>query len=62
MQCKLSMSIKQVITVMMGDETFTKLNHPGLEYAVVGQTGPSHAPSFEVAVTLNGVEFRGVGG
>ena len=40
----------------------THLHPPGLEYVIISQTGPSHAPSFEVEVTLNGVPYRGVGG
>ena len=47
---------------MKNDILIIDSHYPGLEYAVVGQSGPSHAPSFEMAVTLNGVEYRGVGG
>ena len=35
---------------------------PGLEYQVIGHTGQAHAPTFTMAVTLNGVQYTGTAG
>ncbi|XP_075407014.1 double-stranded RNA-specific editase B2 [Tenrec ecaudatus] len=34
---------------------------PGLQYTMVSQTGPVHAPVFAVAVEVNGLTFEGTG-
>nr|XP_057915832.1 double-stranded RNA-specific editase B2 isoform X1 [Doryrhamphus excisus] len=34
---------------------------PGLQYRVVSQTGPVHAPVFSIAVEVNGLTFEGTG-
>jgi double stranded RNA-specific editase B len=34
---------------------------PGLQYRMVSQTGPVHAPVFAVAVEVNGLTFEGTG-
>uniref|UniRef100_A0A3Q3GTF7 Adenosine deaminase RNA specific B2 (inactive) n=1 Tax=Labrus bergylta TaxID=56723 RepID=A0A3Q3GTF7_9LABR len=34
---------------------------PGLQYCVVSQTGPVHAPVFSIAVEVNGLTFEGIG-
>ena len=35
---------------------------PGLDYVVLSQSGPSHAPHFQIGVTLQGTQFVGTGG
>ena len=34
---------------------------PGLDYVVLSQSGPSHAPHFQIGVTLQGTQFVGAG-
>lgn len=34
---------------------------PGLQYRIVSQTGPVHAPLFSIAVDVNGLTFEGTG-
>ena len=34
----------------------------GLDYVVLSQSGPSHAPHFQIGVTLQGTQFLGTGG
>uniref|UniRef100_A0A3Q3A0W7 DRBM domain-containing protein n=1 Tax=Kryptolebias marmoratus TaxID=37003 RepID=A0A3Q3A0W7_KRYMA len=34
---------------------------PGLQYRLVSQTGPVHAPVFSIAVEVNGLTFEGTG-
>ena len=45
-----------VLASLVGD-VFT-----GLEYVVLNQSGPSHAPHFQIGVNLNGRQFVGAGG
>ena len=34
---------------------------PGLDYVVLSQSGPSHAPHFQIGVTVQGTQFVGTG-
>ena len=56
------MNTKQAITTPSKVKSKDKIIFAGLAYVTLGQLGPSHAPQFKVGVTVNGVQYEGVGG
>ncbi|XP_028824517.1 double-stranded RNA-specific editase B2 isoform X2 [Denticeps clupeoides] len=65
-QCKLRPVCRRRLLSSWSDapkNALVQLNElrPGLQYRVVSQTGPVHAPLFVLAVDVNGLTFEGTG-
>ncbi|KAM5235009.1 double-stranded RNA-specific editase B2 [Ctenodactylus gundi] len=61
--CKLQLIWKKLSWSMAPKNALVQLHElkPGLQYRMVSQTGPVHAPVFAVAVEVNGLTFEGTG-
>ncbi|XP_062956684.1 double-stranded RNA-specific editase B2 [Cynocephalus volans] len=61
--CKLQLIWKKLSWSMTPKNALVQLHElrPGLQYHMVSQTGPVHAPVFAVAVEVNGLTFEGTG-
>ncbi|XP_004854759.1 double-stranded RNA-specific editase B2 [Heterocephalus glaber] len=61
--CKLQLIWKKLSWSMTPKNALVQLHElkPGLQYRMVSQTGPVHAPVFAVAVEVNGFTFEGTG-
>lgn len=61
--CKLQLIWKKLSWSMTPKNALVQLHElkPGLQYRMVSQTGPVHAPVFAVAVEVNGLTFEGTG-
>uniref|UniRef100_A0A3P8XBJ7 Adenosine deaminase RNA specific B2 (inactive) n=1 Tax=Esox lucius TaxID=8010 RepID=A0A3P8XBJ7_ESOLU len=61
--CKLRLIYKKLSWSDSPKNALVQLNElrPGLQYRVVSQTGPVHAPLFSIAVEVNGLTFEGTG-
>ncbi|XP_073912852.1 double-stranded RNA-specific editase B2 isoform X1 [Castor canadensis] len=61
--CKLQLIWKRLSWSMTPKNALVQLHElkPGLQYRMVSQTGPVHAPVFAVAVEVNGLTFEGTG-
>ncbi|XP_036120323.1 double-stranded RNA-specific editase B2 [Molossus molossus] len=61
--CKLQLIWKTLSWSMAPKNALVQLHElrPGLQYRIVSQTGPVHAPVFAVAVEVNGLTFEGTG-
>ncbi|XP_059556446.1 double-stranded RNA-specific editase B2 [Myotis daubentonii] len=61
--CKLQLIWKTLSWSMTPKNALVQLHElrPGLQYRMVSQTGPVHAPVFAVAVEVNGLTFEGTG-
>ncbi|XP_064410127.1 double-stranded RNA-specific editase B2 [Latimeria chalumnae] len=61
--CKLQHICKKLSWSVTPKNALVQLNElkPGLQYRLVSQTGPVHAPIFAVAVEVNGLSFEGTG-
>ncbi|NWZ61130.1 RED2 editase, partial [Acrocephalus arundinaceus] len=61
--CKLQLIWKKVSWSVTPKNALVQLHElkPGLQYKMVSQTGPVHAPVFAVAVEVNGLTFEGTG-
>ncbi|KAM6176448.1 double-stranded RNA-specific editase B2 [Erethizon dorsatum] len=61
--CKLQLIWKKLSWSMTHKNALVQLHElkPGLQYRMVSQTGPVHAPVFAVAVEVNGLTFEGTG-
>lgn len=61
--CKLQFIWKKVSWSVTPKNALVQLHElrPGLQYKMVSQTGPVHAPVFAVAVEVNGLTFEGTG-
>ncbi|XP_051007409.1 double-stranded RNA-specific editase B2 isoform X1 [Acomys russatus] len=61
--CKLQVIWKKLSWSMTPKNALVQLHElkPGLQYRMVSQTGPVHAPVFAVAVEVNGLTFEGTG-
>uniref|UniRef100_A0A8C8VN19 Adenosine deaminase RNA specific B2 (inactive) n=1 Tax=Pelusios castaneus TaxID=367368 RepID=A0A8C8VN19_9SAUR len=61
--CKLQLFWKKVSWSVTPKNALVQLHElkPGLQYKMVSQTGPVHAPVFAVAVEVNGLTFEGTG-
>ncbi|NXG52363.1 RED2 editase, partial [Psilopogon haemacephalus] len=61
--CKLQLIWKKVSWSVTPKNALVQLHElkPGLQYRMVSQTGPVHAPVFAVAVEVNGLTFEGTG-
>ncbi|XP_045444737.1 double-stranded RNA-specific editase B2 [Pipistrellus kuhlii] len=61
--CKLQLLWKTLSWSMTPKNALVQLHElrPGLQYRMVSQTGPVHAPVFAVAVEVNGLTFEGTG-
>ncbi|XP_058153648.1 double-stranded RNA-specific editase B2 isoform X2 [Dasypus novemcinctus] len=61
--CKLQLIWKKLSWSMTPKNALVQLHElkPGLQYKMVSQTGPVHAPVFAVAVEVNGLTFEGTG-
>ncbi|KAF6128572.1 adenosine deaminase RNA specific B2 (inactive) [Phyllostomus discolor] len=61
--CKLQLIWKALSWSMTPKNALVQLHElrPGLQYRMVSQTGPVHAPIFAVAVEVNGLTFEGTG-
>ncbi|XP_032900799.1 double-stranded RNA-specific editase B2 [Amblyraja radiata] len=60
---KVQLKCKKLSWSVMPKNALVQLNElkPGLQYKVVSQTGPVHAPIFAIAVEVNGFLFEGTG-
>lgn len=63
MHPKVQLKCKKLSWSVMPKNALVQLNElkPGLQYKVVSQTGPVHAPIFAIAVEVNGFLFEGTG-
>ncbi|XP_078518903.1 double-stranded RNA-specific editase B2 [Lissotriton helveticus] len=61
--CKLQLIWKKLSWSVTPKNALVQLHElkPGLQYKIVSQTGPVHAPVFAVAVEVNGLTFEGEG-
>ncbi|XP_042541835.1 double-stranded RNA-specific editase B2 [Dipodomys spectabilis] len=61
--CKLQLIWKRLSWSVTPKNALVQLHElkPGLQYRMVSQTGPVHAPVFAVAVEVNGFTFEGTG-
>ncbi|XP_015210106.1 double-stranded RNA-specific editase B2 [Lepisosteus oculatus] len=61
--CKLQLIYKKLSWSVTPKNALVQLNElkPGLQYKMVSQTGPVHAPVFSIAVEVNGFTFEGTG-
>ncbi|XP_043920633.1 double-stranded RNA-specific editase B2 [Protopterus annectens] len=61
--CKFQLVCKKLSWSVTPKNALVQLNElkPGLQYKMVSQTGPVHAPLFTVAVEVNGLTFEGTG-
>ncbi|XP_074123310.1 double-stranded RNA-specific editase B2 isoform X2 [Sminthopsis crassicaudata] len=61
--CKLQLIWKKLSWSVTPKNALVQLHElkPGLQYKMVSQTGPVHAPVFAVAVEVNGFTFEGTG-
>lgn len=61
--CPLQLVWKQLSWSVAPKNALVQLHElrPGLQYRMVSQTGPVHAPVFAVAVDVNGLTFEGTG-
>ncbi|XP_026105482.1 double-stranded RNA-specific editase B2-like [Carassius auratus] len=61
--CKLRLYCKKLAWSDAPKNALVQLNElrPGLQYRMVSQTGPVHAPLFSIAVEVNGLTFEGTG-
>ncbi|KAK9527995.1 hypothetical protein VZT92_014500 [Zoarces viviparus] len=61
--CELRLIYKKLSWSEAPKNALVQLNElrPGLQYRVVSQTGPVHAPVFSIAVEVNGLTFEGTG-
>ncbi|XP_065150799.2 double-stranded RNA-specific editase B2 isoform X2 [Paramisgurnus dabryanus] len=61
--CKLRMYCKKLAWSDAPKNALVQLNElkPGLQFRMVSQTGPVHAPVFSIAVEVNGLTFEGTG-
>ncbi|XP_051538638.1 double-stranded RNA-specific editase B2-like [Myxocyprinus asiaticus] len=61
--CKLRLCCKKLTWSDAPKNALVQLNElrPGLQYRMVSQTGPVHAPLFSIAVEVNGFTFEGTG-
>ncbi|MBN3307909.1 RED2 editase, partial [Amia calva] len=61
--CKLQLIYKKLSWSVTPKNALVQLNElkPGLQYRMVSQTGPVHAPVFSIAVEVNGLTFEGTG-
>nr|XP_008527166.1 PREDICTED: double-stranded RNA-specific editase B2 [Equus przewalskii] len=61
--CKLQLIWKKLSWSVTPKNALVQLHElrPGLQYRMVSQTGPVHAPVFAVAVEVNGLTFEGTG-
>lgn len=62
-QCQLRLIYKKLSWSDAPKNALVQLNElrPGLQYRMVSQTGPVHAPVFSFAVEVNGLTFEGTG-
>ncbi|XP_062900453.1 double-stranded RNA-specific editase B2 isoform X1 [Mobula hypostoma] len=63
MHPKVQLKCKKLSWSVMPKNALVQLNElkPGLQYKMVSQTGPVHAPIFAIAVEVNGSLFEGTG-
>ncbi|XP_051872127.1 double-stranded RNA-specific editase B2 [Pristis pectinata] len=63
MHPKVQLKCKKLSWSVMPKNALVQLNElkPGLQYTMVSQTGPVHAPIFAIAVEVNGFLFEGTG-
>ncbi|XP_056868144.1 double-stranded RNA-specific editase B2 isoform X1 [Takifugu flavidus] len=61
--CQLRLIYKKLSWSDSPKNALVQLNElrPGLQYRMVSQTGPVHAPIFSIAVEVNGLTFEGTG-
>lgn len=61
--CQLRLIYKKLSWSDAPKNALVQLNElrPGLQYRMVSQTGPVHAPVFSIAVEVNGLTFEGTG-
>uniref|UniRef100_A0A8C6TJ07 Adenosine deaminase RNA specific B2 (inactive) n=1 Tax=Neogobius melanostomus TaxID=47308 RepID=A0A8C6TJ07_9GOBI len=61
--CQLRLIYKKLSWSDAPKNALVQLNElkPGLQYRMVSQTGPVHAPVFSIAVEVNGLTFEGAG-
>uniref|UniRef100_A0A673AV08 Adenosine deaminase RNA specific B2 (inactive) n=1 Tax=Sphaeramia orbicularis TaxID=375764 RepID=A0A673AV08_9TELE len=61
--CQLRFIYKKLSWSEAPKNALVQLNElrPGLQYRMVSQTGPVHAPVFSIAVEVNGLTFEGTG-
>ncbi|KAI5944041.1 Double-stranded RNA-specific editase B2 [Manis javanica] len=61
--CKLQLVWRRLSWSVTPKNALVQLHElrPGLQYRMVSQTGPVHAPVFAVAVEVNGLTFEGTG-
>lgn len=61
--CQLRLIYKKLSWSDSPKNALVQLNElrPGLQYRMVSQTGPVHAPVFSIAVEVNGLTFEGTG-
>ncbi|RXN00224.1 Double-stranded RNA-specific editase B2 [Acipenser ruthenus] len=61
--CKLQLICKKLSWSVIPKNALVQLNElkPGLQYKMVSQTGPVHAPVFSISVEVNGLTFEGMG-
>lgn len=61
--CQLRLIYKKLSWSDSPKNALVQLNElrPGLQYQMVSQTGPVHAPVFSIAVEVNGLTFEGTG-
>ncbi|KAM9713258.1 double-stranded RNA-specific editase B2 isoform 2-T2 [Menidia menidia] len=61
--CQLRLIYKKLSWSEAPKNALVQLNElrPGLQYRLVSQTGPVHAPVFSIAVEVNGLSFEGTG-
>uniref|UniRef100_A0A8C3ASV4 Adenosine deaminase RNA specific B2 (inactive) n=1 Tax=Cyclopterus lumpus TaxID=8103 RepID=A0A8C3ASV4_CYCLU len=61
--CELRLIYKKLSWSEAPKNALVQLNElrPGLQYRMVSQTGPVHAPVFSIAVEVNGLTFEGTG-
>ncbi|XP_013908038.1 PREDICTED: double-stranded RNA-specific editase B2 isoform X2 [Thamnophis sirtalis] len=61
--CKFQLICKKISWTVTPKNALVQLHElkPGLQYKMISQTGPVHAPVFAVAVEVNGHTFEGTG-